>query len=220
MEILIHSDCVHELAEGRTRARGTFGSPPSRRGRLSNLGVSGLAFAAVVAWVFTSGGSVPLARAQAPSEYEIKAAFLYNFAKFVEWPSDPSSNARDPIVVCIAGNDPFGEILDQTILYKTANGHPFMIQRFRRAEDAKYCQILFTSSSDQTYIRSVLAILKGSSVLTVGETEGFLRLGGIINFALEENQVRFEINVDAAERARLKISSKLLRVAKVVRDEQ
>lgn len=157
---------------------------------------------------------------EAPSEYQIKAAFLYNFAKFVEWPPDPRTNARDPILLCIAGYDPFGEILDQTILGKTANGHPFAIQRFRREEDARGCQILFTSSSDQRYIRSLLAILKGSSVLTVGETEGFPRLGGIINFTLEENKVRFEINVDAAERERLKISSKLLRVAKVVRDEQ
>ena len=210
---------VIKFAEGSTKTRRMFGSLPSRQCRLSNTGVSCLVFA-VVAWIFTGAGPVPRARAQAPSEYEVKAVFLYNFAKFVEWPSDPSSNAREPITVCIAGNDPFGKTLDQTILDKTANGRRFMIQRFTREEDASGCQILFTGSSDQTYIRSLLAVLKGSSVLTVGETEGFLRLGGIIDFTLEENKVRFKINVDAAERARLKISSKLLNVAKVVRDKQ
>jgi hypothetical protein len=167
-------------------------------------------------------GSAAYARAQAErvSEYQVKAAFLYNFAKFVEWPDAPSTNGRDPILLCVAGRDPFGKILEQTILGKTANGHPFMIKLFKKDEDASGCHILFTDSSDETYIRSLFDRLKGSSVLTVGETGKFLRLGGIINFTLEENRVRFEINVDAAERARLKISSKLLSVAKVVRDKQ
>ena len=129
-------------------------------------------------------------------------------------------NANAPLILGVVGEDPFGPVLDETIKGKTANGHPFVVRRFRRGEDASGCQILFTSSSDQTYIRSLLASLKGSSVLTVGETEGFGRLGGIISFTLEENRVRFGINVAAAERARLKISSKLLSVAKVVRDEQ
>ena len=171
-------------------------------------------------WAVMSSAPHAHAQAEGVGEYQVKAAFLYNFAKFVDWPPNPPTNARDPILLCIAGNNPFGKILEQNILGKTANGHPFMIRRFRREEDARGCQILFTGSSDQTYIRSLLAILKGSSVLTVGETAGFLRLGGIIRFTLEENKVRFEINVDAAERARLKISSKLLLIAKVVRDAQ
>jgi hypothetical protein len=171
-------------------------------------------------WAVMSSAPHAHAQVEGVGEYQVKAAFLYNFAKFVEWPPDPPTNARAPILLCVAGNDPFGKVLDQTLLGKTANGHPFAIQRIRREEDARGCQILFTSSSDQRHIRSLLAILKGSSVLTVGETEGFPRLGGIINFTLEEDKVRFEINVDAAERARLKISSRLLRVAKVVRDEQ
>jgi hypothetical protein len=199
---------------GGQRARVARHSQPRKRRPLLPA-VSPLILVIVACIV---AGNAP--SAEAPREYQIKAAFLHNFAKFVEWPPDPRTNARDPILLCIAGNDPFGKTLDQTILGKTANGHPFVIQRFRREKDARGCQILFTSSSDPTYIRSLLAVLKGSSVLTVGETEGFLRLGGIINFTLEKNKVRFEINVDAAERERLKISSKLLRVAKVVRDEQ
>jgi hypothetical protein len=195
------------------RARAARRSQPLQRRPL--LPVVSPLILVIVACI--AAGNAP--SAEAPSEYQIKAAFLYNFAKFVEWPPDPRTNARDPILLCIAGNDPFGKTLDQTILGKTANGHPFAIQRIKREEDASGCQILFTSSSDPTYIRSLLAILKGSSVLTVGETEGFPRLGGIVNFTLEEGKVRFEINVDAAERERLKISSKLLSVAKVVRDQ-
>ncbi|MGD0920157.1 MAG: YfiR family protein [Terriglobia bacterium] len=167
-------------------------------------------------------GSAPHARAQAEGvgEYQVKAAFLYNFAKFVEWSPEAVPKADAPFILGVVGEDPFGPVLEETLKGKTANGHPFAIRRFRREEDARGCQILFTSSSDQRYIRSLLAILKGSSVLTVGETEGFCRLGGIVNFTLEEDKVRFEINRDAAERARLKISSKLLSVAKVVRDQQ
>jgi hypothetical protein len=166
--------------------------------------------------------SAPHAHAQAEGvgEYQVKAAFLYNFAKFVEWPPEAMPKANAPLILGVVGEDPFGPVLEETLKGKTANGHPFVVRRFRREEDASGCQILFTSSSDQRYIRSLLAVLKGSSVLTVGETERFCRLGGIINFTLEENKVRFKINVDAAERARLNISSKLLRVANVVRDEQ
>jgi len=166
--------------------------------------------------------STPHAQAQAEGvgEYQVKAAFLYNFAKFVEWSPEAMPNANAPLILGVVGEDPFGPVLEETIKGKTANGHPFVVRRFRKEENASGCQILFTSSSNQTYIRSLLASLKGSSVLTVGETESFLRLGGIINFTLEENKVRFKINVAAAERNRLKISSKLLSVAKVVRDEQ
>ena len=174
----------------------------------------------IIFWAVMSSASHAHAQAEGVGEYQVKAAFLYNFAKFVEWPPDPRPPARNSILVCVAGGDPFGRVLDQTILDKTANGQRFVIQRFRGEEDVRGCQILFTGSSDQTYLRSLLANLKGASVLTVGESEGFLQLGGIINFTLEENRVRFEINVDAAERARLKISSKLLSVAKVVRDKQ
>jgi hypothetical protein len=174
----------------------------------------------IIFWAVVSSAHHAHAQAEGVGEYQVKAAFLYNFAKFVEWPDAPSTNGRDPILLCVAGHDPFGKILEQSILGKTANGHPFLIKLFKKDEDASGCHILFTDSSDETYIRSLFDRLRGSSVLTVGETEGFLRLGGIVNFTLEENKVRFEINVDAAERARLKISSKLLSVAKVVRDKQ
>jgi uncharacterized protein DUF4154 len=158
-------------------------------------------------------------RAQSAGEYELKAVFLYNFAKFVEWPTSASAGTHD-IVLGIIGTDPFGEILDQTISGKTVNGRWLVIRRFRRAEDAKDCQIVFISSSEKKRLDSILESLQGAHVLTVGETPGFAQQGGIINFVLEDNRIHFEINVEAADRANLKISSKLLSLAKIVKTNE
>jgi hypothetical protein len=162
----------------------------------------------------------PRARAQSLSEYQVKAAFLYNFAKFVEWPPNLFNDPRDPFVLCVAGDDPFGNLLDGIVLGKTANGHPLAVRRLRREQEARSCQILFVSSSERNRLRPVLKSLRGASVLTVGETDGFAQEGGMINLTLEDNRVHFEINVAAAERAGLKISSKLLSLARVVRQER
>lgn len=161
----------------------------------------------------------PEARAQPPSEYHVKAVFLYNFAKFIEWPPHLSGDGNDPIALCVVGEDPFGEVLEQTIQGKTVNGHELVIERFKRGQDARGCQIAFISSSERARLRPLLESLKGTSVLTVGETQGFAQLGGVINFTVEDNNVRFEVNVEAAERAGLRISSKLLSLAKIVKDE-
>jgi hypothetical protein len=178
-------------------------------------------FISVLAVSLLAGGVLsPRARAQAPSEYQVKAAFLYNFAKFVEWPPDLFNNPRGPLVLCVAGKDPFGDFLEGIVQGKTANGHPLTIRRLQREGEARSCQILFISSSERNRVRPVLQSLNGASVLTVGETDGFAQQGGVINFTLEDNHVHFEINVDAAERAGLKISSKLLSLAKIVRAEQ
>jgi hypothetical protein len=179
--------------------------------RLRKAEVSGLVFLLAASMV---------ARAQSPSEYQVKAVFLYYFAKFVEWPPDASANTRAPIVLGIFDEGPFGSMLEETISGKTVNGRALVIRRFKWEEDAKGCHIVFIGSSGRKHLRSILAKLKAAGVLTVGETEGFTQMGGVISFFLEDNKVHFEVNVDAAERARLKISSKLLLVAKVVRDEQ
>jgi len=162
----------------------------------------------------------PRARGQSPSEYQVKAAFLYNFAKFVEWPPDLFNDPRRPLVLCVAGEDPFGDFLDGIVQGKTANGHPLAIRRLQREGEARSCHILFISSSERNRVRPVLKSLNGASVLTVGETDGFAQQGGMINLTLEDNRVHFEINVDAAEHAGLKISSKLLSLAKIIREEQ
>ena len=149
-----------------------------------------------------------------------KAVFLYNFAKFVEWPAESFSDADAPIIIGILGNDPFGKVIDGAIKDKTVKGRKLSIKRFEKIEDVAVCHILFISSSEEKYLPAIMETLKDSSILTVGEVKQFAQRGGIINFILKENKIRFEINVDAAERAKLKISSKLLKLATIVTDER
>ena len=164
------------------------------------------------------------ARAQGPNEYQVKAAFLYNFAKFVEWPeeaNDPLNlpeHANDPIKLCIVGDDPFRSILDEMVKGKTIGGRAMEIKRIKAAEGLRDCKIAFISASERRHARSILESLQGARILTVGESRDFAREGGIINFILEDNKLHFEINVDAAQRAHLKISSKLLSLAKIIKD--
>jgi len=198
---------------------GTSGRCPVRDSLVTPRGVPAVLSALAVSLLAGSMLS-PHARAQSVSEYQVKAAFLYNFAKFVEWPPNLFNDPRDPFVLCVAGDDPFGNLLDGIVLGKTANGHPLAVRRLRREREARSCQILFVSSSERNRLRPVLKSLRGASVLTVGETDGFAQEGGMINLTLEDNRVHFEINVAAAERAGLKISSKLLSLARVVRQER
>ena len=153
-------------------------------------------------------------RAQSSSEYQVKAAFLYNFAKFVDWPGDAFGNSNAPLVVGVIGDDPFGGALDQAINGKTINGRPLVVRRLRLGQDLRSCHILFISSSERQRLPQIIQSLRGASVLTVGDMGQFNQQGGIINFILEANKVRFEINSRAADQARLKISSKLLSLAK------
>jgi hypothetical protein len=152
------------------------------------------------------------------TEYQIKAAFLYNFAKFVEWPATALRDPRAPVIVGVLGEDPFGEDLDDTLSDKVVGGRQLVVKRFGRLRDVGASHILFISSSERGRLPEILRALQHMSILTVGETEEFARLGGVVNFLLEDNKVRFEVNVDAAERAGLKVSSKLLRLARIVRD--
>jgi len=166
-------------------------------------------------------GSTTTAPADSPafSEYQVKAAFLYNFARFVEWPSNAFPDAQAPILLGVIGEDPFGGALEQVIKGKTVNGRELVLKRLTRQQDLKGFHMLFVSSSEARHLSQIMESLKGKCVLTIGETEGFAQTGGVINFTLEENKVHFEINVDTAERAHLKISSKLLALAKVLKDE-
>jgi hypothetical protein len=167
------------------------------------------------------GVLLPTAAAQSASEYQVKAAFLFNFAKFVEWPADAFSNADGPLQVCVLGQDPFGGDFEQMIEDKTVNGHRLEIAHPEGVPQARACQVLFIASSEKQKVREILRALTGVSVLTVGDTPGFVQMGGVINFVLDKDRVRFEINVKAAERAHLKLSARLLTVAKlIVTDEE
>lgn len=157
---------------------------------------------------------------QAMDEYQVKAAFLYNFAKFVEWPAEEFKTPKDPIQVCVLGHNPFGTSLQDLIRGKTIEGRGFAFRQVVNAEQAGACQILFVSSEDGKRFHSLARSLKPAGILTVGEMQGFAADGGIINFKLDGDRVRFEINVDAAEHAQLHISSKLLGLAQIVKTEK
>jgi YfiR/HmsC-like len=157
---------------------------------------------------------------QAMDEYRVKAAFLYNFAKFVEWPPEAFKTPKDPIVVCVLGHNPFGGSLEDVIRGKSIDGRAFAYRQVSDAAEAGACQILFVSSSEGKRFRSLAGTLKAAGILTVGEAQGFASDGGVINFKLDGGRVRFEINVDAAEHAQLHISSKLLNLAEIVKTEK
>src|SRR5580658_4627257 len=145
-------------------------------------------------------------------EYRVKAVFLLNFIKFTEWPPSAFTASDSPISICILGADPFGDALDQVIAGESANGRKVALERLKRAPSAKACQVLFISKSEKN-IEKVLPVL-GPGVLTVGDEENFVHAGGMISFIIENRRVRFDINQTAAENAALKLSSKLLSVAR------
>jgi YfiR/HmsC-like len=161
---------------------------------------------------------VSCTRAQSPSagEYQIKAAFLYNFAKFVEWPPSSFRDESAPLQICVIGRDPFGEALRNITHEKTVNGHKLEVHQIVDLRLARTCHILFIATSEQAQLKRILESVEGSDALTVGDTKDFIEQGGMINFVLENERVQFEVSRKAAERAGLKISSKMLAVAKVV----
>jgi hypothetical protein len=152
-----------------------------------------------------------------PSEYRVKAAFLYSFTKFVEWPPSSASNAKDPANVCVLGENPFGGGLREILAGKTFNGRQFAVKELTGTEEARGCLILFIGSPERKRVKPMLQGLERASVLTIGDTQGFAEDGCVIDFMLEDDKLRFEINTAAADRARLKISSKLLSLAKIVK---
>lgn len=165
-----------------------------------------------------AGAPVDWAQAVPPGEYQLKAAFLFNFAKFIDWPPASFANPQSPFTICILGADPFGRAMDDALQGKMIGDRPVAVERIRNLADARRCQIVFISSSEKRQLREILNGLRGTSALVVGETEGFAAAGGVIQFALEENRVHFLINTDAADRAGVKVSSKLLSLARVVHD--
>jgi hypothetical protein len=157
------------------------------------------------------------------SEYLIKAGFIYNFANLVEWPVTSFAQADSPIVIAILGQDHFGAILDRVLDGKKVNGRRFVIKRLRSVSELmrstptlKECQVLYVSSSELSHVNEAIQLVKGLPILTIGEIPGFAKSGGIINLVVEDNRVRFEVNVDAARQAELNISSRLLALARIV----
>jgi hypothetical protein len=156
------------------------------------------------------------------SEYLVKAGFIYNFAKFVEWPSTAFAEPDAPIVIGVLGMDPFGDVINHVVEGKKIGTRGFVIRRFKwskelkDSKDFKDCRILFVSSSEKLHFEDIFDAVKGLPVLTVGETPGFAERGGMIRLMLEDNRVRFEVNVDAAHDGNLNISSRLLTLARII----
>jgi hypothetical protein len=151
-------------------------------------------------------------------EYLVKAAFLYNFAKFVEWPDKAFMDDQTPIILYILGKDPFGNALD-SLQNKTVKGRNLMITRLKDIHDSQQCHILFISQSEKKNLARIFEKIKKWNVLTVSDIENFAQEGGIINFITKENKIRFAINVDAAQRSDLTVSSKLLKLAIIVKEQ-
>jgi len=178
-------------------------------------------FKFIIAFVFFLTASAPHAGAEddLTGEYLVKAAFLYNFAKFVEWPAEAFPDDSAPITLCILGQDPFGGALE-TIRGKSVKGRKLVIRQSMRVEDLEMCHMLFISSSEKDRLNRILDLVESPNVLTVGDMESFARHGGVVNLIKTGNKIKFEINVDAAREAGLKISSKLLKLAKIVSSNQ
>lgn len=162
---------------------------------------------------FSSGA----ASAETALELKVKAAFLYNFARFVTWPDDKFTAADSPLRICVLDPDPFGAALDDTLRGKFAGSHPLSVLRTARIEDMKACHILYTGNRDAAEAEAALARIAGNRVLTVHEAGRALR-SGVARFVLDDRKIRFEINTAAAEREQLQLNPTLARLALTVRE--
>ena len=171
-------------------------------------------------WIGATMGWSALAHSQSSEkyqEYHVKAVFLYNFARFIEWPPEPGQGSQSPFIIGILGKDPFGEGLD-LLKGKAIQGRELVIKRFPRLDDLEKCHILFISASEKNQLPKILKAVEKFKTLTIGDVEGFTQAGGSINFFIEEQNIRFEINLKASQRQGVKISSQLLKLARIIRE--
>ena len=158
-----------------------------------------------------------LGQSPKPTEYQVKAVYLFNFGRFVEWPSSVAAARSQSFAVCVLGQDPFGPALDATLAGEIIDRAPVVAKRIPKAEEAAACRVLFISSSENNQLREVLAAIDKASVLTVSDMPQFARRGGMVQFLLDGNRVRFEVNLAATQRVGLNLSSDLLKLAIAVR---
>jgi len=161
-------------------------------------------------------GVAPVARAQSASEPALKAAFIYNFAKFAEWPADAAP--ADPLTICVFGDAAIADALDETVKGRTVDGRKTVVVRVK-PEGFRGCHVLFLAGGDAKRVQTMIDDLKNAPVLTVGDREQFAQSGGVAGLFVEQGRMRFAINVEAAQRGRLRISSRLLSLAKIVKDD-
>lgn len=158
--------------------------------------------------------------ATAPTEYQLKAVFLLNFAKFVDWPAQSFKSAQSPVTICVMGDDPFRADLDDAIKGQMVGERSLTVRRVGQPQPGDNCHILFLGLSERDRFERILSAFKNHACLTVGEESDFAHAGGMINLLVEDRKIRFEVSLDVAEKAGLKISSHLLKLAKTVRDRR
>ena len=186
----------------------------TRRGQAKKCSIRYALTAVIVAFYCST---ILLGQQPKPNEYQVEAAYLYNFGRFVKWPTKIPADKDGSFAVCVLGQDPFGPALDSTLANESLNGKPVVLRRISKPQDATDCRILFISSKEANHLREILATLDQQGVLTVSDMPDFSRRGGMIQFVLDGERVRFEINLASAENAKLVVSSELLKVATVVK---
>ncbi|MPZ76132.1 MAG: DUF4154 domain-containing protein [Deltaproteobacteria bacterium] len=158
--------------------------------------------------------------AQVSKEYQLKAVFLWRLAQFTQWPSNAFEDASSPIFICVLGENPFGDALDEAVRGETAHARKFVVRHYRTVQEIKTCHILYISGSAARQIKEIIAALRGRSILTVSDIEGFtLSHDGMVRFLTEQNKIKLRVNVKAATAARLALDPRLLRAAEIVRDQ-
>lgn len=167
--------------------------------------------------VLTAASVQTNADASVADEYQVKASFLYNFTKFVEWPAGVFESSDSPISICVLGQNLFGHVLHETVRGKTVNGRMLVVSGIPDARSATHCQILFVSSFERMRFGAILGELR-TGILTVGETGGFIEAGGIVNLKVDDGKIQIQVNINAAEQAGVHISSKLLSLAQIIRN--
>jgi hypothetical protein len=175
----------------------------------SSLALAGLLWSQATLPTRTGAGGASL-------EYQVKAAYLLNFTRYVEWPSEALDAPGAPMNICVLGRDPFGPVLDATVEGKVSQGRSLTVRRIQSAREASACHVVFVSRETWRAQRELLESLRTKGLLTVGETDEFAQEGGVIGFVIQEEAVRFVVNADARDRAGLRISSRMLSLAAAV----
>ena len=170
--------------------------------------------AAIISLVALAGSFASAAR-QDPTEYGLKSVFLYQFCRFMEWPSSAFSGPNDPLIIGVVGEDPFGSLLREAVAGETYHGRPIRIEHYRNAREIKRCHLLFVSASEVDEMGEILSRVSGKNVITVGESDGFLDHGGMIALTADHERVRLRVNASNLRAANVDVSSKLLRVAEI-----
>jgi YfiR/HmsC-like len=166
--------------------------------------------------------AIPVLHAQnpRPTDYQVKATYLYNFGRFIEWPGKVAAAQGGSFTVCVLGQDPFGPSLDATLAGEKIGGKTVVAKRISSAEESGDCQILFLSLTDDSRLNKIIADLDKKAVLTVSDMSQFVKRGGMIQFVLEGKKIRFEVNLTATHHAGLTLSSELLKVATAVKRDR